>query len=665
MLSPATHRPLSHFGFSEGLMSATNLVAQNLYNRGEGVRYAVEQTLGYTVPRTLQQLWRSKEITGENNPQAAREAFFQELGSDFSDTFLPGILATWLISKGLVDPISKTLTRFNIESDALNFYQQVLNETSDKKAFYKQLEQELIHAQDRSLSEGLALQLEQRVHRLSQWEKAKGPLYPIKATQTLLDNVINNQPSVNPYKQQATELADLLNKSRFGTKLEKNGVTWTVKIENMLKDLVGIEAHQANLMRLSGQAQWGKTLAKQLQRTDTLQPVQFLGTGLALVTSLSIPFLIRLDTRRKYGRDEFPGTHDIRGFFYSKDELAEQSQEDEQKFRLFPYLEDSLKEHNWLPMGITAVFASALAVLPTFTDWAGEPLLKKVEGKLLPQPNFKGLKGLSHIFRFERHFPFTSLKQMEVTYGLMCLSRLVSSRDDSEFREKAIRDALLGWPTLTYFFPMAQNKLGSFFEGQLQKKLSGIKELSGETLKKLQTQSIIMREKGGERFLMEAEELSPTIIRNALNISSKEAKAVSKLALAHHGQATVVSGFISFLLLALLEPAIGIRVTNAMEMGKIKQQKQKAESILPVSVGSLAPVADTSMEPKALFTYKEAKPATSIVNPSSPSSLRLIQSGPSALKSSTPVVNQLTQNQVIQPLPLVQPVVPVMNQAIA
>jgi hypothetical protein len=70
-----------------------------LYDHGEGRRYLVEQTLGYTAPRTWQQFNRTRHITQEGNKMAAMEMLIRDLAADFADTILPGFLATFSHAK--------------------------------------------------------------------------------------------------------------------------------------------------------------------------------------------------------------------------------------------------------------------------------------------------------------------------------------------------------------------------------------------------------------------------------------------------------------------------------------------------------------------------------------------------------------------------------------
>jgi hypothetical protein len=157
------------------------------------------------------------------------------------------------------------------------------------------------------------------------------------------------------------------------------------------------------------------------------------------------------------------------------------------------------------------------------------------------------------VYEFDRSFPFTTVKQMELTYGMLCGIRLASSRDDAEFRETAIRDCALGYPTLTYFFPWFRKILGRVADkhlaqrfgqaGLLMKTPSSIR--SGAEITKEMFKNIPLKEDAG--LVAEAVKLCQSWV-------------------------TFVTAGISWVLLAFAEPELGIRITNNLEMKKLAQK---------------------------------------------------------------------------------------------
>jgi len=57
-----------------------------------GIRYATEQTVCFTVPRTVVQVNRNIHETGLKNVLAGWERFLNDFSADILDTFAPGAL---------------------------------------------------------------------------------------------------------------------------------------------------------------------------------------------------------------------------------------------------------------------------------------------------------------------------------------------------------------------------------------------------------------------------------------------------------------------------------------------------------------------------------------------------------------------------------------------
>jgi hypothetical protein len=491
-----------------------------LYDQGEGMRYAVEQTLGYTFPRTYQQLGRTKKETGEWNYLAGLEIFIRDLAADFADTFLPGLLATYGIGK-VLDRKHNTFVRHNMGSDALNAYQHFAKtpdgQFATRQQFFNNLEGWIAQAtQKEKVTEKVSLGLE---HALSSGQ----------STEAI-----------------AKEVAQKLSLNHFALELplpQQAGKTLSLTLPELLEDLSHLAHSKAPGLTEAASHTWGEAVSGLLGKTTRLMKHQMWGNIAALAASISIPFGIRLMTKHIYGKDAFPGTEELHKHFDHKDE-KEAARHESGKFHLFPYLSRSLGEGKILPTLLTTGFFAALGglVLRRF----------KIAGLSPTQ-----LKNWFKVYEFDRSFPFTTVKQMELTYGLLCGFRLASSRDEAEFRETGIRDCLMGYPTLTYFFPWFRRILGNVMDGRLAKQF-GAKGLLMKTPTAIRTGA----------------ELTPDMLKHVgpLNTETGVVAQAAKLA---QSWTTFITAGISWVLLAFAEPEIGIRITNHLELKKLAALKNQ------------------------------------------------------------------------------------------
>jgi hypothetical protein len=490
-----------------------------LYDQGEGMRYAVEQTLGYTFPRTYQQLGRTKKQTGEWNYLAGLEIFIRDLAADFADTFLPGLLATYGIGK-ILDRKNNTFVRHNMGSDALNAYQHFAKTSNGefvtRQQFFNQIEDWIAQATQKGTT---SLGLEQGL--------ASG-----QSVEAL-----------------AKDVAQKLSLNHFALELhlpQQAGKTLSLTLPELLEDLNHLVQNKAPGLTEAASHTWGEALSGLLGRTTRLMKHQMWGNVAALAASISIPFGIRLMTKHIYGKDAFPGTEELHKHFDHQDE-KEAARHESGKFHLFPYLSRSLGEGKILPTLLTTGFFAALGglVLRRF----------KIAGLSPTQ-----LKNWFKVYEFDRSFPFTTVKQMELTYGLLCGFRLASSRDEAEFRETGIRDCLMGYPTLTYFFPWFRRILGTVMDGRLAKQF-GAKGLLMKTPNAIRTGT----------------ELTADMLKHVgpLNTDVGVVAQAAKLA---QSWTTFITAGISWVLLAFAEPEIGIRITNHLELKKLAALKNNPQS---------------------------------------------------------------------------------------
>lgn len=519
------HQPAApQFG---GLVQLANkgvsAFTHTLYDQGEGMRYAVEQTLGYTFPRTYQQLGRTKKETGEWNYLAGLEIFIRDLAADFADTFLPGLLATYGIGK-VLDRRNNTFVYHNMGSDALSAYQHFAKTPDgqfvNRQQFFNNLEGWIAQAtQKEQVTEKVSLGLERALS------------------------------SGQPTEAIANDIAQKLSLNHFALELplpKQGGKTLSLTLPELLEDLSHLAKSKAPGLTETASHTWGEALTGLLGKTTRLMKHQMWGNIAALAASISIPFGIRLMTKHIYGKDAFPGTEELHKHFDHKDE-KEAARHESGKFHLFPYLSRSLDEGKILPTLLTTGFFAALGglVLRRF----------KIAGLSPTQ-----LKNWFKVYEFDRSFPFTTVKQMELTYGLLCGFRLASSRDEAEFRETGIRDCLMGYPTLTYFFPWFRRILGNAMDGRLAQRF-GTKGLLMKTPEAIRTGA----------------ELTPNMLKN-IGSFKEDVGVVAQAAKLAQSWTTFITAGISWVLLAFAEPEIGIRITNHLELKKLAALKNKPQS---------------------------------------------------------------------------------------
>lgn len=525
-------------------------VVRNLYDRGEGFRYAVEQTIGYTIPRTVQQWNRTRHVTGKSNRLAALEMLLRDLAADFADTFLPGLLATFGIGWGL-DKWHKTLVQRNMGQDALRFYQSLMKTPQGqwvtKSQFFEQLEQQLkAYAKEVTKAEPkVALGLEQQLKQLK-----------------LLPGLWNNHRNERRIVQAAQDLTRKLGLTHFDVTLshQSNGVKRRLEISlsHLLRDLWHM-AHKNGKLALT--RPWGEHMSLLLAKTGRLSRFQMIGNLVALAASISIPFAIRLITRKFYGKDAFPGTKELEDHFKARKKKHKSRKSDQQEFVAFPYLKKTLQAGNWMPTVITAAFFGVLAgaVVRSFR---------------LNNASLLKLKDWFKVYAFKREFPYTTVTQMELTYGLLCGIRLAASRDHAEFRETAIRDCLLGWPTLTYFYDKFSRFLGRCFNARLARQygiLHMLTKPNGEV-------------RVGDEINMQ--------LFGRMGLGTRLQQAVQDVA-KHQTWIKFSSALISWFLLAFAEPKASIWLTNHLELGRLKKERMlgtpTAEPIAqPAMTGAMA-----------------------------------------------------------------------------
>jgi hypothetical protein len=525
----------------------------------EARRYLAESVAGLTLPRAWNQYNRDRSVTGQGNPVAAVERLVTDFAADLLDTVAPGVIAVYGVGK-LIDRHNNTFVQHNMGHQALGYYREVAEKSASADHFLTTMAQRL---QEAAQAEPTASA-----------NSLKGSSAARLDLRALLNTHLDD-------KQAAEQVASVLGKSDFDIKLrrangqlaQEYGQHYATSLKGVVSDLRNILKNEA--LKTAESGQWGQKAVELLEKTERYSQWQMLGNGVALAASLSIPFAVRLMTKHFFyhGEDKFPGTKGIEDHYEAKDRAegqltfqaeAEKFQSAGQKkhFVPFPYLQQAWKNGNYLPAGLTAGFFGVIGgtVAKRFHD-AGLNAL---------QP-----KNWFRVYEFERNMPMATIAQMELTYGLLCAFRMLSSRNKAEFREASISNAALGWPTLTYGFPALKKAIAERFGN-----------LSGLMIK------------AGTGEVRSAEEISETLIGNALKakasgpVSSEAIQAATKAVKSMHVRTDLASAATNMGLLAFAEPQLDIWLTNRLEVQAIEQQRRERQAkAQPVSPTLMAQAA--------------------------------------------------------------------------
>lgn len=590
----------------------------NIYGN-EGKRYAFEQTVCFTVPRTMQQLYRNKHITGEVNKMAAWEMLIRDLMADFLDTFAPGLLAFGVIAPWL-DKRHGAMTRRMMGQDGLNYYAAMAKPVTDSHQFLTAIDAQLQAYVGRNNGKALAdkalkipamvqaiaakqAQHEQKMAKVPYWRRMIARMTTTNPAETMADGLTQRWVAATGMTTHDVSLA-----------LPKAAKTAThalnVSLPEMLLDLGTIVNHQAKKPKKAlTSGYWGQKTTQLLGKTKKLARHHMWANAFALAASLSMPFVIRLITKSVYGKDAYPGSKALQDHFKSEapavkaterhhafvgqpsnpspgtlqagfaanDATSTKNDEPASKgFTWFPHLKKEWKEGRPLHSAITAGFFAVLGAAVLRNRFLGAPAVRKFGKKLNPTK----WKDLVKVYQFQRGFPWTTIAQMELTYGLLCGIRLLSARNDSEWQETALRDAMLGWPTLTYGFEFVRKQLAKAANAPL------VKAINAKTGATLTTATALLRDAGGD--VRPQDHLTQGMVRNITGLSGQGLKKAVDMAVGTRRGLTVVSSVISILLLSWLEPKWGIQLTTNLE--RKKHRKALASSASPILTRTQAPL---------------------------------------------------------------------------
>jgi len=490
---------------------------------------------------------------------------------------------------------------------AMGLYSHIGAEATNQADFYHRLECYLHnHGSAAPTTAKPALNLQATIQQLMEKEAERAKLP--RLTRWFGSN------GVKAFKtEQAQRLASQLGHTHLELTLPYNevfkheakqlGRSATLAIPDLLSDLKTIQKHLGTPTAAKGQLAvteaFGKRLSHLMDTTHKAAKHHMWANALALVASLAMPFASRLITRAIAGDDRNPATQALQEH-YGTDGLlkkaiphphraaatfGESAKETKQPwwhfgmgksvtnqapnkgpngaFVWFPYLSECWKEGKITPLAITTAFFGALGFMVN-KRFAKQGL------------SFFKPKDLLKVYEFQRGFPWTTVAQMELTYGLLCGFRLLSARDQGDWQEAALRDAFLGWPTLTYGFEAirkglmrggntllkgmvqraSQNSASAFHKAAIPKTANWLSHGMDDASKWYHLGTPRARD-----------EITESLLTNAV---PKTWGAPAITALTHRVQQvqewiTLVSAALSVTLLSYLEPKWGIQMTTALE----------------------------------------------------------------------------------------------------
>jgi|GEM_PF-2095855 len=213
----------------------------------------------------------------------------------------------------------------------------------------------------------------------------------------------------------------------------------TVNLHALLEDVSLFSQHMEKLVKeqspKSANAKtWHHLADETLQRTLRAKNITIpAGLGLAMLATFSVPFAISGISRKFFGITSYPGELAAR-----KAQQKEQKEKNKAHQGFWeghaPYLTECVKKGNYWPLLLT------LSPLPLAAGIVNTTKLSK-----LGLPTFvKSWKEWKHLFDYQKLKPFTAQQQMAALFALLISARLLNSRTDNEFNERAL-DSFVGW----------------------------------------------------------------------------------------------------------------------------------------------------------------------------------------------------------------------------
>lgn len=533
-----------------------------------------EDIIGFGVIRTGIDLFRNyfyaKDAVEKRtlNFSAARERMIRELGSVFTDNIFAGVLA-WTIA----DLGEKYWTKKpQMANQFMSLETIELMETLAKESHSpKQLVQKIAEAiapkrpvvstyiandlknlfqKDETLMQAVKEHLENAFSGSGRREQI------LKDNQKLFDELakVAKKNMAADYQRTAVSIAKHLGLDKFDHQIKGQ---W-FNLETLLED-----THQL-LIRSRAFPNWQKDTLGLLRRTKSFGFLLLPATiSVAMLMTFSVPFINRAITRRVDGEDEYPGEKGLK--------LAKRQALKKQKSKLdwwFPFLSQTAKAGNILP--------AVLSATPLLFAFGLFDTVKMSKGfaKGWFNPFWKSgyIKRWAQMMQFGKGFPFTTQNQMASCYALLISSRLATTRDGIEFRERLV-DTFLSWTVWILATPILKRAFAKWRAPELLKKV-------GDT----------------------------EVIKSAIEIEKFTPPHLTKQLLGRYKAISWASLAISLFLLGVIEPLIGIKWTERQVKRAAKKEAESQKQQPPV-ISNKAPEV-----PVAQPIFRQAMP----INPPSP-----------------------------------------------
>ena len=282
-----------------------------------------------------------------------------------------------------------------------------------------------------------------------------------------------------------------------------------------------------------------------------------IGAMIGLGINLTAPYLIQVATRKLDGIDDYPG---VKGLRELKMEEAPAQGKDtkskEEKSHFAPYVTENLKKGNLLPL------LAALVPLPLALGMVDTEKLVTNPLKAFNKWGPGYLKRFAKFMQFSKGFPYVGGQQIAILYAIVLGARVGLSRNEIEFRERAI-DGLLGWTTWILATPLIKKSIGSLMDSRFG--------------------TSMMKEVNGSRVLKSRAEITHLLADKP----ALKAKTLKRFLPIEWGSIIATIG-----LLGLVEPMLSVKWTEWQQRRMNAKHDLEPQQIIPTAVESTAVSSD-------------------------------------------------------------------------
>lgn len=570
-------------------------------NRTRSHQMILEDFFGFGVLCSAMELARGY-LYGNNTPNwlAAGERLAREAGSILTDNILGGVvgLGVGAASCKLLDKsYSNTFTNF----DTIALFQDLLPTAPKPGAVANNAHQQFLEA------------LAQRISNETQGEGFSKALTSLQTIWT--QGAANTKNAAQATQTEAIKLAQALNKSSFDLKLTVGSRQLVYKLDHLLDDVRLFAGHMSKQAPTQGETQWAALAQKALKNTNVLKKWK-LGIGLttAMAATFSVPMVINGFTRHFRGIKYYPGEIGL----HKNDSAANTTPNASGESWIekhFPYVSQSLKRGQWLPLLTSLVPLFAVGCFDTEARGVLNPFAKKNGARLW------------NMFDFVKQFPYTSPQQMGSIFAFLITARLLCTRTDNEFRERLV-DSGLGWALWILGTPVIKNAVAKMLDKGW---------FVGEA-----NRTLLLKKEGGLRTKAEIENL----LNSELRI---EEKAITQQMIASTRKANVWLSVGSSLATMVLMGVLG-SFWNIYSTRRNEQEKQAKRALQTPQPPVPTPLTYTqpAMSPVTPLLNPFPAPLPAVFAPVSPFTLTAAPSAMMPNGANPPVLNPFA-NPVASP----------------